>query len=87
MILSSFEPMTKARRLTWVKRVAARLSHQFTTRYIAGQASHGDIDLGNVSTATLLNEIERESLDILAYVKEIRRRIAKANDIDLRKCL
>lgn len=68
-----YHPMTDAKREAWVVEQANELSTAFAVKFMKGRAEHGQ-DLGNVSTAILLDEMEREALDQLAYVREMKRR-------------
>lgn len=67
-------PMTPVGRLRWVEVVSKVIGLRFRNKYIKGAAEHAG-DLGHVSTARLLDEMEAEALDQLAYVNELRRRV------------
>jgi hypothetical protein len=62
-------------RITWVEETGALIGQSFIRKYQAGQAEHGR-DLGEVSVDKVLDEGVNESLDQLAYLHEIKRRVA-----------
>jgi dUTPase len=65
--------MKNDERIGWLKTTADRIRQSFSVKYMAGMEEHG-CDLSEVSHEGLLEEIENEGLDILAYVHELRRR-------------
>jgi len=67
--------MSNASRKAWLQVTSDSLSKRFVQKYVNGEIEHGS-DLGHVSMASLLNEMESEALDQLAYTAEIRRRFA-----------
>lgn len=66
-------PMADRDREKWVVEQGRELATAFAVKFMKGRAEHGQ-DLGHVSTAILLDEMEREALDQLAYVREMKRR-------------
>ena len=72
--ISDHNPLARTERQAWLDITAADLRQTFTQKYLAGQAGHGS-DLGVVSVRGLLDEMEQEALDQLAYVRELKRRL------------
>lgn len=67
-------PMTPEERDQWLVMTANTLPALFTNKYKAGQVEHKG-DLGAVPLMSILEEMEQEALDQLAYVREIKRRV------------
>lgn len=67
-------PMKPEHREMWVVNQGNIIAEKFKAKYRAGQLEHKG-DLGEVSVMQLLNEMEAEALDQLAYVRELKRRI------------
>ena len=67
-------PLSESERDQWVVMTANALPALFTTKFKAGQIEHKG-DIGSVPLMSLLQEMEQESLDQLAYVREIKRRV------------
>ncbi len=70
-------PLGKTSRLQWVTDVANKIRQAFVNKYLDGEQEHGS-DLGDVSTLVLLQEAKAESLDQLAYLHELERRLMTA---------
>ena len=66
--------LPKPERQHWLELTAQDVKTAFLSKYQTGQATHG-CDLGNVTVEGLLNEMEAEALDQLAYVRELKRRL------------
>jgi hypothetical protein len=67
-------PMAAADREQWIIMTAQTLPALFTNKYKAGQIEHRG-DLGSVPLMSLLEEMEQEALDQLAYIREMKRRV------------
>jgi hypothetical protein len=67
-------PMTTAERDQWVTMTANTLPAIFTAKYKAGQVEHKG-DLGSVPLMSILEEMEQEAIDQLAYIRECKRRV------------
>ena len=67
-------PMSKADRHNWLLATSGVLKERFYAKYQRGAAEHQG-DLGSVPILKLLDELEAEALDQLAYVRELKRRI------------
>ena len=77
MISLSFsvrKPMSEKARAEWLQATSDSLREKFRFKYINGALEHKS-DLGEVPILKLLEELEAEALDQLAYVREIKRRI------------
>jgi len=66
--------MTRLGRFRWLKSMSNVLAVRFRKKYEKGQDEHKG-DLGEVPLSQLLDEMEAEALDQLAYINELRRRI------------
>lgn len=71
--------MDDTQREAWVIEQSHQIGATFAAKFMAGRREHG-ADLGSVSTAMLLDEMEREALDQLAYVREMKRRFIIAGE-------
>lgn len=67
-------PMNPVDRERWLENQAAIIKQTFIAKYHAGQVEHRG-DLGEVSAMGLLDEMEKEAIDQLAYVRELKRRL------------
>lgn len=70
----NISPLDPVQRKLWVAEVANSLPAVFTDKFNRGQVEHNG-DIGSVPLLSLLNEMEQEALDQLAYVREIKRRV------------
>jgi hypothetical protein len=61
-------------RNAWLQVTASSLREKFIAKFEAGQQEHGG-DIGAVTVRALLDEMEAEALDQLAYVRELKRRL------------
>ena len=68
--------MFAVERSKWMYETAGRVGQEWIRKYQKGQHEH-KTDLGELTVAKLLDELEAEALDTLSYVAEIRRRIVK----------
>lgn len=67
-------PMSPEERTQWVTMTANTLPAIFTEKFKKGQIEHKG-DLGEVPLLSLLEEMEQEALDQLAYIREAKRRV------------
>lgn len=67
-------PMLPEDREAWLIKQGCIIKQAFLDKYRAGQVEHKG-DLGEISAMQLLNEMEAEALDQLAYVRELKRRL------------
>ena len=67
-------PLDKAERDQWIVMTANTLPALFTEKFKRGQVEHKS-DIGSVPLMALLEEMEQEALDQLAYAREIKRRV------------
>jgi len=67
-------PMTTEERQQWVTMTANTLPALFTEKFKKGQVEHKG-DLGEVPLMSLLEEMEQEAIDQLAYIREAKRRV------------
>jgi len=74
MEIKNTAPMLRIIRRHWVEDTAENIARRFQMKFHRGIQEHGN-DLGYVTTEQLINEMEAEALDQLAYVAELRRRI------------
>lgn len=74
MNINEYSPMSPGARHNWLRDMTWQVSEDLFQRYVEGQESHGGFDLGSVSTEDLVSEIEREAMDILIYIQELKRR-------------
>ena len=72
--VSDHHPMPQPDRHAWLEQTAQTVKTAFISKYQRGQAGHG-CDLGTVTLVGLLEEMESEALDQLAYVRELKRRL------------
>lgn len=72
--------LSEDRRNEWVMKVAGNIADELIIRHDTGRKSHGGYDLGTVPSHMLLSEIEREAMDILIYMRELRRRKTLSNE-------
>jgi len=71
-------PMLPDDRERWIHDESLRIGHAFSVKYRKGAIEHKS-DLGDASLIRILNEMEQEALDQLAYVAELKRRVFAAN--------
>ncbi len=70
------DPLSTEARKSWLVTTALAIGARFQAKYEAGALEHQG-DLGSVGMMELLDHMEQEALDQLAYVREIKRRYGK----------
>lgn len=73
-MIDSRKPMCPADRRTWLIDFSVTTKNDLITKFEAGQVQHSG-DLGEVPVNKLVEEIQCEALDQLAYVAELKRRL------------
>ena len=75
----SIAPLTWHTRIKWLSVTAHSIADKFKAKYAKGMEEKKS-DLGEVTTYDLLEEMEQEALDQLAYVRELKRRFNLPTD-------
>lgn len=68
------DPMDRDDRLAWLDDIARRYSGRLRSKFTKGMIEHKG-DIGEHDIRYLIDAIEEEALDTLAYVAELRRRL------------
>ena len=71
---ASLDVLSPLARAAWLEQLTHAVAARLATKYRSGAKEHKS-DLGAVPVTALLDEMESEALDQIAYVNELRRRL------------
>lgn len=76
MNLKDHDPLPDAKRDSWLKANARSTAKIITDKFKLGRVQYG-CDIGEQSSLYLLDQMEKEAIDQLIYVRELKRRLSK----------
>ena len=78
-IMRDTDPIGPYHRAQWLEYTADKLVEHFVAKFNDGAQKYG-CDIGELTVARLLEEMEQEALDQLAYVRELKRRFVQTTE-------
>ena len=72
------DPLSLMERDAWINQNGSDIGLKWRTKFRRGMNEHVG-DLGSLTPDQLLTEMEAEALDMLSYVRELRRRVISNN--------